>query len=161
MSVIELYRNALEDYTFEQLRYKFSADVWSIGQMYDHVIEVALEYISYIEACAEGTGHQQEGKTEAGEESFRTGIFSLVKIKLPDVPELTPRQPESKEVLYAGLDLVTEKLMEWRDKIDVIESNCKVRHGRNGWLNAREWYEMVYMYSRHHLRQKAELDQKL
>ncbi|WP_201739081.1 MULTISPECIES: hypothetical protein [unclassified Exiguobacterium] len=41
-------------------------DVWSIGQMYDHIIVVAHEYLDEMEACLTNAEHQPLGKTEFG-----------------------------------------------------------------------------------------------
>jgi len=158
-TTIEFYKYALNNYTMEQLRYKSVEDVWSVGQMYDHLIAVALEYIAHIETCAASSEEQMSGRTEAGEELFQLGGFPPIKIKLP--PEYIPRNPESKEEIIAGLDDVQEKLGKWADKVDYINPRCRCNHNGFGWLNAREWYDLVDMHFRHHLRQKAELDQKL
>jgi hypothetical protein len=46
-------------------------------------------------------------------------------------------------------------------KVDDINPNYRVEHGGFGWLNAQEWFALVGMHFRHHLRQKYELEQKL
>ncbi|WP_325167484.1 hypothetical protein [Lederbergia citri] len=53
------------------------------------------------------------------------------------------------------------RLSKWESEVDNINPNCKVEHGGFGWLNAREWYDLVGMHFRHHLRQKDELEQRL
>lgn len=63
--------------------------------------------------------------------------------------------------LMRRLDQVLERMSKWEEKVDSINPNYKERHDGFGWLNAREWFEMVGMHYRHHLRQKAELEQML
>jgi hypothetical protein len=48
LAIIEQFKRSLDEYTIDQLRYKCKEDVWSIGQMYIHVIEVAEEYIEHF-----------------------------------------------------------------------------------------------------------------
>ncbi|WP_342774517.1 DinB family protein [Paenibacillus piri] len=129
--------------------------------MYDHLILAALDYIDQVERCAASVEEQKLGKTEAGEQLYQLGGFPPIKIKLPDGPENSPSNSESKEDLMRGLDKVLLEMKEWEWKVDTINPNYKVKHDGFGWLNAREWFALVGMHFRHHLRQKSELEQKL
>lgn len=161
MNIIGYYQDQLQRYTLEQLRFRAPEQSWTIGQLYDHVISVALEFFSHIRTCAASTEVQPEGKTEIGEEVFRNMQYPPIKIKLPDAPEFVPRNPESKESIAAGLQYVQSLLADWRKQVFLINPGYKARHAGLGWLNAHEWYQLIDMHSRHHLRQKAELDQEL
>ncbi len=160
MAVIKQYVRDLESYTIDQLRWKRTDDVWSIGQLYVHMVEVANEYIGYIEACAKETQLESRGKTEDGLTAFAERMWPDVRVKLEE-PANATHNPESKEGIHALLEQVLEKLYYWAERVDQINPACKARHGWFGWLNAREWFEMVGMHSRHHLRQKAILDKLL
>jgi hypothetical protein len=52
-------------------------------------------------------------------------------------------------------------MKELKMKVNDINPNYKDEHGGFGWLNAQEWFDLVGMHFRHHLRQKYDLDQKL
>ena len=50
-------------------------------------------------------------------------------------------------------------------RMDALEASLgdatddrKTFHGGFGWLNAREWFELVEMHTRHHRRQQQELE---
>ncbi|MBM7569042.1 DinB family protein [Paenibacillus sacheonensis] len=159
-AIIEQYIRNLDRYSIEQLRYKCNEDVWSVGQMYIHVIEVAKEYIGHAETCAKGTHEVPEGKTEDGTKALAAREWPNIRVKL-DQPVNETRNPETKDEIIAGLEQVLEKLAYWAGYVDEANPACKVRHGWFGWLKARDWFEMVGMHSRHHLRQKAKLDEKL
>lgn len=161
IKVIEQYINDLQSYSMEQLRFFSEEGVWSIGQMYDHVIRVALEYIENVEACAKEVVEQRLGKSEFGEKLFLNGGFPPIKIKLPDELNSPPNNSDLSEVLCSRLDEVMQLMRKWEHKIDDINPNYKVKHGGFGWLNAKEWYELVGMHFRHHLRQKSELEERL
>jgi hypothetical protein len=158
--IIEQYIRNLDRYSIEQLRFKCKENVWSVGQMYIHVIEVAKEYIGHIETCTMGTREEPGGKTEDGTKALAEKEWPNIRVKL-EQPANKTSNPASKDEIIAGLEQVLEKLGYWAE--GVIEANpaCKVRHGWFGWLNAGDWFEMVGMHSRHHLRQMARLDEEL
>ncbi|UQZ82989.1 DinB superfamily protein [Paenibacillus konkukensis] len=158
--VIEAYKQYLSGYSLQQLRYQPAEGGWSLSQMYNHLILAALDYLDQAAVCT-AVAEQTLGKTEAGEQVFRNGGFPPVKIKLPDGPANSPSNSDSKEELLRGLEQVQRRMAEWVIKLDETNPDCKVKHGGFGWLNAREWYSLVDMHFRHHLRQKSELDRKL
>ncbi len=145
----------------EQLRQIPAPGVWSLGQLYNHVILTALDYLDKVEMCAAAREEQSLGKTEGGEHLFRLVGFPPVKIKLPDGPENSPSNSDSKEDLMQGLGQVMKRMKEWEGKINHLNPNCKIKHDGFGWLNAREWFALVDMHFRHHLRQKKELEREL
>ncbi|WP_144478940.1 DinB family protein [Cytobacillus oceanisediminis] len=159
--LIKTYKNELQDYSLEQLRYKSDEEVWSIGQMYDHLILVAHEYLDNIEKCSTLSDEQPLGKTEFGQHLYKIGGFPPIKIKLPDELNTPPNNSDGKDDLIRRMDEVILRLSQWNSKVDKINPNYKVEHGGLGWLNAREWYDLVGMHFRHHLRQKDELEQRL
>jgi hypothetical protein len=161
LKVIETYKSDLQNYSLEQLRYISAEGVWSIGQMYDHVILVAHEYLDNVETCEKEKKEQMLGKTEFGEHLFQIGGFPPIKIKLPDELNEPPNNLDSREKLAIRLDEVMKRLRQLDIKIESINPNYKVQHGGFGWLNARDWYDLVGMHFRHHLRQKSELEQNL
>lgn len=159
--VLETFKNDLQNYSSEQLRYISEEGVWSIGQMYDHLIVVANEYLDKMEACASAKEEQTLGKTEFGENLYKIGGFPPIKIKLPDELNAPPNNSDSREELTERLDQVIQRMGQWETKVDAVNPNFKVKHGGFSWLTAREWYDLVGMHFRHHLRQKDELEQKL
>ncbi|MEH7225379.1 DinB family protein [Bacillus sp. JJ1566] len=159
--IIETFKSNLQNYSLEQLRYISAKGVWSIGQMYDHVILVAIEYLDNVEVCAISQEEQKLGKTDFGEHLYKIGGFPPIKIKLPDELNTPPSNSDSKEDLMSRLDQVMQRLRQWESRVDAINPNYKVKHEGFGWLNAREWFDLVGMHFRHHLRQKCELEQKV
>lgn len=134
---------------------------WSLGQMHQHLIEVSLEYLENAEACKSAAADPDLEKSKGGKALFERGGFPPIKIKLPDLPGNTPSNNRTRQELLQGL-LEVDKRMERQEK-SAAETNpsCKQRHGGFGWLNAEEWYVLVDMHLRHHLRQKKEIEQKI
>ncbi|ANU15466.1 hypothetical protein BBI08_05315 [Planococcus halocryophilus] len=156
--LLSAFRNDLSNYSPEQLTHIQEKGVWSIGQMYDHIILVAHEYLDNAEACTSLSEEQPLGKTRIGEQLIKHGGFPPVKIRLPDEMNAPPNNTDSNEVLAKRIDEVIERLEQWEVIIDSVNPNYKVEHGGFGWLNAMEWVELVEMHSRHHLRQQKELE---
>ncbi|MDM5317155.1 DinB family protein [Fictibacillus sp. b24] len=161
LKLIDTYKSFLQKYSLAQLRHIPEQGVWSIGQMYDHLIVVAHEYLDSVEACARAVGEQQQGKTEFGEYLFNIGCFPPIKIKLPADLDTPPDNTKDKDDIMLELNQLMKRMELLKLKVDDIHPNYKDKHGGFGWLNAQEWFALVGMHFRHHLRQKYELDRKL
>ncbi|UJF28464.1 DinB family protein [Planococcus sp. 107-1] len=161
LKLIETYKSFLQDYSLEQIRYIPDPGVWSIGQMYDHLIVVAHEYLDSAEACSLACEENPRDKTTFGAYLFNIGGFPPIKIELPPELNASPNNEKKKEDLILELDQLMKRMSEVKMKVEKINPNYKVKHGGLGWLNAQEWLDLVAMHFRHHLRQKYELDQKL
>lgn len=156
--LLNTFKTDLHKYSLEQLRFISEEGVWSIGQMYDHLILVAHEYLDNMETCASLNEEQRLGKTRFGEQLYKNGGFPPIKIRLPDELNSPPNNSDNMEALISRMDQLIQRLNQWESKVDDINPNFKVEHGGFGWLNAREWYDLVGMHFRHHLRQKDELE---
>jgi hypothetical protein len=156
--LLTTFRSDLCNYSLEQLRYVSGEGVWSIGQMYDHLIVVAHEYLDNMETCASIMEETHLEKTQFGQQLFRNGGFPPIKIRLPDELNSPPNNSDSKEELISRMDQLIQRLSQLESKVEFINPNSKVEHGGFGWLNAKEWYDLVGMHFSHHLRQKNELE---
>ncbi|WP_338777039.1 DinB family protein [Metabacillus sp. FJAT-52054] len=161
LKLIETYKISLQNYSLEQLRYISEQGIWSIGQMYNHLIVVAHEYLDRVEACEKAVGDQKQEKTEFGVQLFTIGGFPPIKIKLPDELDTPPDNTKSKEDMILELNELMIRMKELEVQVKDSNPNYKIKHGGFGWLNAQEWFSLIGMHFRHHLRQKDELDLKL
>lgn len=159
--LLAAFKNDLANYSLEQLRYISGEGVWSLGQMYDHLMLVAHEYLDSVKLCEETEVKQGLGKTKFGEELFERGEFPPIKIKLPDEMNAPPNNSDSKKELIRRMEELMDRMAKWELEVDKIDPHRKVEHGGFGWLNAKEWYELVGMHFQHHLRQKKELESYL
>ncbi|MFC4713506.1 DinB family protein [Planococcus dechangensis] len=64
--VLSAFQKELSIYSPEQLRSIPEAGVWSIGQMYDHLIVVAHEYLDNVSVCSQAKEESFLEKTPAG-----------------------------------------------------------------------------------------------
>ncbi|WP_137789166.1 DinB family protein [Bacillus sp. E(2018)] len=161
LRLIEMYKGFLQNYSQEQLRYIPEQGVWSMAQMYDHLIVVAHEYLDRVEDCEKEDEEEKQGKSEFGEYLFNIGGFPPIKIKLPEELDAPPDNTKSREDMIVELEQLMNRMKDLEMKVEKINPSCKMKHGGFGWLNAKEWLALVGMHFRHHLRQKYELDERL
>lgn len=162
LKTVAIYASELEHYSDEDFSKKPADDAWSIGQMYQHLIKgTTFFHAKFIEKALESNADSQEGKTMAGKVSFFINAFPPIKIKVPATPEYTPPQPKSKQAVADDLQKLKILLKDLGEQIDASTSIGKTKHPAFGYLTAIEWYKMIDMHFRHHLRQKKRLDQFL
>ncbi|UQZ37424.1 hypothetical protein C2I18_07775 [Paenibacillus sp. PK3_47] len=153
------YARGLNSLTPEQLKQREDGE-WSLGQMYVHLIQSALHmHLRNAEGCltGSGSGEPSAGKTPAGITAFAQGEFPPVRIRVPDSPQYTPAQPESKEELAEGLSRVSREMKNMAGRLLETKSSGVIVHPGFGELDAAEWYRLVEMHYRHHLRQEERL----
>jgi hypothetical protein len=159
LKIADIWKLELDRYSDEQFILKPSLESWSIGQVYEHLVIGALNYhIKQIEQCLLSDANQKEGKTFPGKLMFSINAFPPVRIKVPPSPTYTPKQPESKQELKAGMKLLQYKLQSLSGEIDNAIHFGKTKHPALGYLGAKEWYQLIVMHFRHHLQQKKRID---
>ncbi|MGG1658252.1 DinB family protein [Brevibacillus sp. NRS-1366] len=157
--VTGIYVKALDGYSDQQFTRQPAADEWSLGQMYNHLIDSAFfMQIKSIEQCASGQAVVGESKNENGEKILGAGKFPPIAIKVPDSPEYTPANPESVEEVKPRLLQLINQVRQLEPTLAAISPDQKMPHPALGYLNATEWYQLIYMHFVHHLRQKQKLD---
>lgn len=162
-SLVQIWQRGFAKYNEEQFLRKPGEHEWSIGQVYIHLIQSAkFFHLKQIEQCTAQQGTVTNGeKKMPGKISFMLGMFLPVRIKVPPSPQYTPPQPKNKEEVAAKLRAI---IVEVKNIIPIVERASpknKTAHPALGYLNASEWYQLIRMHYRHHLRQKARLDKFL
>lgn len=159
------YLDELEKVDLQQLTQKPTNDEWSLGQMYLHIINSALNMqLHNVKVCQErleGVVLVTGEKTEKGNQIFAQGSFPPIKIQVPPTKQYTPPQPTDKEELVQGLKNVLDSMRNWGSVVEEIPSDFKMMHPGFGALNAQEWFVLVEMHYRHHLLQKKQLKEFL
>lgn len=155
------YMEELEKYSTEQFRIKPSAEEWSLGQMYNHLISATRMQLDAIAKCRNEVPSATNKKTDMGEKVYMMGAFPDIKIKLPDHPGYTPENPANKEDVQKQLLELITIIKKIESTIPTIPSDCKVAHPGLGYLNAAEWFQLISMHFAHHLRQKERLETKV
>jgi len=156
----KIWLSAIDHYSEEQFIKKRDADTWSVGQIYNHLVNGTLSYtLQQVEQCLDGSKTERNGsKTLPGKLTFMLQSFPPIRIKVPPSEIYTPKQPENIEVMSTGLEKLIVKMRETEKKLSGAGETRKTAHPAFGFLNAREWFQLIEMHFRHHLRQKKRLD---
>ncbi|MDP4171416.1 MAG: DinB family protein [Bacillota bacterium] len=159
------YLYELDNFSMEQLKRQLNEDEWSIGQMYQHLINSALYMqLRNIDQCiiqSKNTMVSPAEKTREGTAIFEQKGFPPVRIKVPPSAQYTPEQPESKEQLIQGLNTVIHRMEETEARLEKAPKQNTVSHPRFGALHAKEWFLLIEMHFRHHLLQLDRLKKDL
>lgn len=155
----ELWLNALDKYTEEEFKIKPADDAWSLGQVYAHLIKAATFFqFERINECVSSDEHSLEPMNERTRDIYKMGGFPPIEVKVPIEFQPTPAQPENKEEARTKLKEVIALMPEYAAKIDSASYHGKAQHRALGYLNAIEWFELIDMHFRHHLRQKEKIE---
>lgn len=156
------YIEEMSHFSLEQLTRQPSASDWSIGQMYVHLYQSALYMqLANVEKCRNGSEVTTGEKTEIGRDVFAQGNLPPVRVQVPPSPQYTPSQPESKEQIVQGLNVVVARMQEVEPDLHVISPEHKIAHPAFGPLNGAEWFQLVEMHYRHHFLQLNRLKSEL
>lgn len=158
---IEIYINGLDSYTPENFKVSFKEDIWSLAQMYEHIIEASNKFhLANTLRCIEQRKGQIGGdKTENGEKIYNHGMMPPIKIKIPG-PFQNFKVEENKDIEYykVALNKLIVDASKFPENLASDAGLYKTEHPFFGFLNANEWYKNFEMHIKHHLRQKTELE---
>jgi hypothetical protein len=158
--ILNIYIEGLGLYSDEQFLKKQDANTWSLGQMYEHISNSSTYFfLANTVRCLEKRKGQIGGdKNQAGDNIYYYGGFPPRKFQVPDGingGEIVAKSRKEYKKLFAKIIEDSEKLIQ---SVELTEGNYKTFHPVFNWLNAYEWYFMLEMHLRHHLRQKRELE---
>jgi hypothetical protein len=162
-AVLDTWEQALNDYSETDFLKKPAEDSWSIGQVYNHLIGATNRFhLPQVHACLQSSDNANQSKKMPGRITYFLGSIPPTKVKVPPSPEYTPPQPESIASVRTKLAALRPKMAEMAENLSKNQSKSgKTAHPAFGYLNAEEWFQLVEIHFRHHLRQKARLDKFL
>ncbi|OYU97332.1 MAG: hypothetical protein CFE21_03300 [Bacteroidetes bacterium B1(2017)] len=158
-AVFNTWQNALTNYKEADLSKRLSEDSWTLGQVYVHLINSTLNFhIKQVNLCLNSSDNKDSKKNFKGILAFNIlNGFPPIKIKVPPTETYTPKHPANKQELLDGFERVKLGMNECQTKFNSNQQG-KTAHPAFAFLNAVEWFRIVDMHWRHHLRQKSELD---
>jgi hypothetical protein len=156
----EIWLTSLSQYSEEQFAKKPDANSWSIGQVYSHLVNGTRRYqLQQVVQCLETrptAGNLQ--KKLPGKLVFLLRSFPPMRVKVPPSETYTPKQPQNIEAIRIGLEELIIIMQATERKLSSASETSKTSHPAFGFLNAREWFQLIEMHFRHHLHQKKRLD---
>jgi hypothetical protein len=154
---IDIWINELKKYDFVQLCSKPSADSWSIGQVYMHLIENTEYYIEQIKTCISTNDNIDGEATTNGKAMLSNNDFPDELLEGPPENLNTP-QPVSKDEIMQKFIALKNEMNALGSLIEKAAFHGKTRHPGLDYFNAREWLQFAEMHLRHHFRQKKRID---
>ena len=159
-ATLEHYKDALMRYDDAQFYFEPAGGGWSLGQMYEHVTASGLYYfpkrIGYI---LESRNGQVGGElTDIGRQVLAAGSFPDARLQIPEAlrgPEPVARTRSEYAEL---LDGIAETARRLAPLAAANAGTYKIYHPPMGFLSAAEWYQLLEMHTRHHLRQQQRLE---
>ncbi|ABG60229.1 DinB family protein [Cytophaga hutchinsonii] len=151
----------LDFYGNNQFKKKVTPNGWTIGQIYDHLLIYSQEvHIKAIQEClAKKQAGPKEGKTFNGFLQFAYGSYLPFKHK--SNPYKEPGQPLSTEKVKDDFYRFLKLLHKVAKEIDYKKPTAKIKHPKLGYLSAEEWFKLIEMHFRHHIKQKKKLDNEV
>jgi DinB superfamily len=154
------YLTALDGYSDEQFNFKEADDIWSLGQMYEHlVLSGNFFFLANVVRCLEQRKGQIGGeKNQYGDNLYKHNSFPPIKVRIPEAlrgPEPVAKSMESYRQSLVQIVTDAQKLI---DTVTHDGGEYRCIQPAFGWLNAHEWYHLLEMHFRHHLRQQQELE---
>jgi len=164
VAVLEQYIQALDSYTEEAFSKKPNEESWSVGQVYQHLLESSEHYFTYkIYNCLQKEkGTEEEGLTAIGEQIFEKGSFPPIQIKTPDKIKPIDAPKAKPKAHYA--EKFEELKEHWKKLLPLVQANdgkFRTKHPAFGFLNAHEWFYTHEMHLKHHLLQIGRLKEFL
>ncbi len=151
----------LDYYGNNQFKKKVSNSSWTIGQLYDHLLTYSQQvHLKAIQKCiASKEESVKEPKTFKGFVVFAYGGYLPLKYK--SAPYIEPTQPLSTEKIKDDFYRFLKIVYKVAKEIDYKKPTKKVKHPTFGYLTAEEWFRLMEMHFRHHVRQKKTLDKEV
>ncbi len=156
-SALDVWINALKDYSLEALQRKPSPDSWSLGQLYNHLIGDTTFYLEQAIVAAASDDYQNETKIAVARSMFANNSFPAEQLK-GDPSNDNIRQPSSKTELFEQVTQLRTQIKKVYTQIATRNSTGKSLHPGFGYFSAEEWMQFADMHFRHHLRQKNRID---
>ena len=156
-SEIDHWIKNLEIYHSENLTTIPSEGQWSVGQLYQHLIEDTDFYLEQIKICFKSVQHEEEQETDDARSMFCNNSFPDIRIE-GGASHASMPQPAGKAELKEELARIRGEMNQLANQFSDGSVSGKTRHPGLGYFSAQQWLQFAAMHFRHHLRQKKRID---
>jgi DinB superfamily len=159
LKVQGVWEKELHQYSDKQLEKRETPESWTLGQVYVHLINSTLYFhLKQVNTCLTSSENQNGKKNFKGFLAYQVlKGFPPIKIKVPPSDFYTPKIPASKQEILDGFEKVKTEVKNILSKFE-NDQHGKTAHPGFSYLNASEWYRIIEMHWRHHLKQKNAID---
>ena len=158
IETIDVWIEALSGWNSCDLSKKPDEKSWSLGQLYQHILEETRWYFSQIDVSLNDKDHARVETSEAAKTLFERGSFEDKRFQGDPFLSENVKQPGSVEQLLREFaTLKRETILIW-NKMQDGNDYGKSEHPGLGYLHCFEWLHYAEMHMRHHLQQKARIE---
>ncbi|HMG68427.1 MAG TPA: DinB family protein [Chitinophagaceae bacterium] len=154
---IDFWISELKKYDLDQLCTRPSAESWSLGQLYIHLINDTTFFIEQVKTCVSTNDNESENALPFAKKIFLENEFPNEVIIGAPSNALIP-QPENKEQLIEGLVNLKKEIIKAENLISRSKFKGKTKHPGLDYFSAMEWLRFGELHFHHHLRQKKRID---
>ncbi|WP_332737554.1 DinB family protein [Flavihumibacter sp.] len=158
---IDIWISELNRFDLAQLLLKPDDGSWSLGQLYNHLIEDTGWFNDQIEISLTDEANRNVQMSEAARTLFAKGSFSDERIQGDPLSAEKVKQPKSIKELRTGLEQLKFNTNVIWSKMQSMQQFGKSEHPGLGFFNCYEWLQYSEMHMRHHLRQKERIERFL
>lgn len=156
---ILVWIEGLKNYSVEALQLRPSAGEWSLGQVYQHIIDDTNFFIEQVELCLTCNANSDETMHADARHMFANNSLPAMRLANPN-NDINMPQPQSTLTLLQQLATIRHAT-NGLNLHDIETCTSKTRHPGLGYFTALEWLQFADMHMRHHLRQKERIENAL
>ncbi|WP_026905493.1 DinB family protein [Pedobacter glucosidilyticus] len=127
--------------------------VWSVSEVYSHVIWVNKTAAIAAENCLNRTAHIKTSKPDWRVRLILFfGVFPPGKIKAPAAVASKVERISAEEAANQIINL-KRKLPALEADFKNFDPHYKIKHPRLGYLDAKDWLRFMVVHTKHHIKQ--------
>jgi hypothetical protein len=160
-NTIDIWLNELYKFNIGQLLAKPDDKSWSIGQVYQHLLNETNWYNGQIIAALQDKESINKETSKEAKALFERGSFEDKRFQGDPLISENVKPPESITQLKSDFEKLKRETFEIWIKIQNITQSGKSEHPGIGYLDCFQWLQYAEMHMRHHLKQKERIEKAL
>ncbi|MBO9674943.1 MAG: DinB family protein [Sphingobacteriaceae bacterium] len=154
---VDAYKSKLSAYADDVFQQQPPIAGWSYSEVYSHIFDSSLLSLRAVDHAAKGKG---EDKPTAFAVRLILLLGALPPARQYKMPERLAGRVKKISKIEA-LDLILEfeeALDDNYPSVGLANANCKIKHPRLGYLNAKQWLRFIEIHLKHHLKQLERIE---
>ena len=157
-TTIDQWIDALRFYSLDNLLAKPAEKSWSMGQLYNHLLNETNYFVLQMAECVTNDAHANEQMSDEAKQMFAANRF-------PDQRIVGNLETAGRVLQPKNMQFLTNDMLELRRRMNeqwkIIANSTspgKTQHPGLGFFNALEWFQFSDMHMRHHFSQKKRIE---
>jgi hypothetical protein len=155
--IVDAYKSKLSNYPEDIFQSIPPIAGWSYSEVYSHIFDSSLLSLIALEHAANGKGEKRPTHFIVKLILLLGSLPPAKKYKVPKRLAERVKKISKTEALDFVLDF--EKALD--DNYPIIanaNTDCKTKHPRLGYLNAKQWLRFIEIHLKHHLKQLERIE---